>query len=86
MRQVCSGIDNPKKGFSVEMVDCFPSAGCTMTIEVAGGSLKPAGGNPRCTGYDPGIVFPPGMGIRARDNNDVAPGQTKVTVSGFLCP
>ena len=57
-----------------------------MTVEVAGGSLKPAGGNPRCISYDPGIVFPPGMEIQARDNNDVAPGQAKVTVSGFLRP
>lgn len=86
LRQVCSGIDHPKKGFSIETVDCFPSAGCTMTVEVAGGSSKPAGGNPRCISYDPGIVFPPGVGIQARDNNDVAPGQAKVTVSGFLCP
>lgn len=86
LTQVCSGVAHPSKGFSIETTDCFPSAGCTMTVEVAGGTSKPAGGNPRCISYDPGIVFPSGMGIQARDNNSVVPGGAKVTVTGFLCP
>lgn len=86
LRQVCSAVVHPLKGFSIETTDCFPAAGCTMTVEVAGGTSKPAGGNPRCISYDPGIVFPPGLGIQARDNNDVLNGPAKVTVSGLLCP
>lgn len=91
LTQVCSGLTKGKGGFSIETNDCCTGgppcapAGCTMTVEVAGG-FKPSGGNPRCTQYDPGIKFPGGLAIQARDNNSVAIGGVKVTVTGLLCP